>query len=94
MIVVDSMLLLSDYLQKACLSPINTGAVVYRPTPRGPHTFVPLLNWPSQVRRRSGKLKYNVAEVAIEDGVKDILRYALRADEVKSGEVIRNIWIH
>jgi len=91
-IIVDSNLMIREYLSKTYLSPINTGAVVYKPTPRRPGTFVPFLNWPSDVKRGSGKLKKAVAEVAIDYGVPDLVNFVTSVVEGKNGKIIQHIW--
>ena len=45
-ITVDSALLLARHLEHTELSPINSGATLFNPAPRGRGTFVPLLAIP------------------------------------------------
>ena len=88
-IVVNSEPLIRKYQSNVYLSPINTGAVVYRPTARGPKTFIPFNNWPSDVKRTTGKLRKEVTEVAFEYGILDIVRYVLYIAEGEKGRIYR-----
>ena len=86
-ITVDSNRLLTHYSKKTFLSRINSGAIIYRPTPRGPATFVPFEKWPDKVRPRVGTLKVAVVELAINYGIPDIREFIIRVDEARNGRV-------
>jgi hypothetical protein len=86
-LIVDSKSLVCDHLCNVYLAPINTGAIVYKPTPRGPNTFVPFCNWPNAVKRGSGKLRNAVVEVAINYGIPNIENYVIHIAEGDNGEL-------
>lgn len=91
-ITVDARTLITASCHAIHLSRINSGAAIYAPTPRGSRTFVPLLDWPSAVGPRSGKLKSAVAEVAVDYAVPNIITYAIQVEEMRDGEPPRIIW--
>ncbi len=91
-VVVDSAAIIEAHLPKVTLSPINTGATVYRPTPRGLYTFVPFSEWPDEVNRNSGRLKKPVVEVALDYAVYNIVDFVTCVVEGKDGQFIRTIW--
>jgi hypothetical protein len=87
-LILDSKSLIEKYQSNVCLTAINSGAVVYRPTKRGPNTFVPFCNWPHDVKPKSGKLKNSVAEVAVEYGIPDMDNYVINVVEGRCGKII------
>jgi hypothetical protein len=68
-ITVDSTLLLERHGPRVTLSPINSGATMYTPPPRGRHTFLPIASYPFDERRRARGLGNAVVELAVDGGV-------------------------
>jgi len=69
---VDTRRLVGDYEPWVRLAAINTGAVLYKPAPRGPDTFTRI--------SRFDHRKRPVKEVAVKNGVPDLERYLVRAE--------------
>jgi len=96
-LTVDAARLLDRYGGRAALTPINTGAAIRRPAPRGPRSFVPYDEW-----LRSGWLTETVAlgtrprprshppaELAIADAVPDVLRFVVEVHRLEPHESFR-----
>lgn len=90
-LTVDARAMLEAHSSKTVLTRINSGAIPYAPTPRGPDTFVPFADWPTDVKR-SGALKTPVVECAVREGVRDIRDYVLRVDEVYRDSIVRTLY--
>ncbi|MGJ4933848.1 DUF7002 family protein [Bradyrhizobium sp. HKCCYLRH3083] len=75
------------------LSPINSGATIYNPVPRGRSTFMPIADFPFDDRRKIKKkaLKDAVVELTVLGGVPDIERHALAVHRVCKG-VKTELW--
>lgn len=75
------------------LSPINSGATIYNPVPRGRSTFMSIADFPFDDRRKVKKkaLKDAVVELTVMGGVPDIEKHALAAHRVFKG-VKTELW--
>lgn len=75
------------------LSPINSGATIYNPAPRGRTTFMPIADFPFDDRRNVKKKALNdaVVELTVMGGVPDIEKHALTAHRVFQG-VKTELW--
>jgi len=91
-ITVDTASFLEKHADRVKLSPINSGAVVYRATPRGLMTFRTIEEWPDAERPRSGALKLPVAEFAVDYSVPDIADVAVCVEEMRGDRVVRVLW--
>lgn len=91
-ITVDSTLLLERHGPRVTLSPINSGATMYTPPPRGRHTFLPIASYPFDERRRARGLRNAVVELAVDGGVPDIRDVAVRVERRRAGEAGTVIW--
>lgn len=91
-ITVDTCSLLQDYFSDVRLSRINSGSIIYQATPRGCETFVTVDGWPRDVGPRSGKLKMEIAEVAVQYAVRNIEQITLTAEEMQAKKAPQIIW--
>ena len=75
------------------LSPINSGATIYNPVPRGRSTFMSIADFPFDDRRKVKKkaLKDAVVELTVMGGVPDIEKHALAAHRLFKG-VKTELW--
>ena len=89
-IKVRSTILLQQYAPKTVLSRINSGSI-YQPTPRGNETFVSINSWPEHVNRK-GRLRLQIAEVAVHYGVSDLIPMVDTVHEVNNGIIGHKIW--
>ena len=90
-IAVNTERLVDEYRQSISLSPINSGATLYKPVPRGERTFLPISDYPFEYWRRKRSASQAVAEIAVASGVEDITRFALEVRNWRGdspGEVI------
>jgi hypothetical protein len=71
-LIVDTRSLVTDYEPWIRLAAINTGSVLYKPAPRGTETF-------TRISRFDHRTK-TVKEVAVKDGVPDLVEHLLRAE--------------
>ena len=75
-ITVDTGRLLADRRESIYLSPINSGATLYNPVPRGPETFLRVADYPFEHWKRRRSSSEAIAEIAVDHGVVNIDRYA------------------
>ena len=67
------------------LSPINSGATIYNPTPRGQGTFLPIADYPFAERRKTRQLQNAVVELTVLGGVSDIEKHAIAVHSIDDG---------
>lgn len=91
-ITVDTRALLARHLDRAYLSPINSGSTIYRPQPRGRDTFQRLHEYPFEERRKMRGVKNAVAEVAVDHSVPDIRDFVVRVDHRRNSRVLEVIY--
>jgi hypothetical protein len=93
-ITVDTAALVERDRAKIRLSPINSGSTLYKPTPRGSQTFMPIADYPF-IERRRARGNDAIVELAVEGGVERIEEVALTAERRRCGGVIEEIlWAH
>lgn len=73
------------------LSPINSGATIYNPAPRGLNTFLPVPEYPFEEWRKKRPLQNSVVELTVLDGVPDITDHALAVHSVHNGK-LTELW--
>jgi hypothetical protein len=91
-ITVDTALLLDRHADNVTLSPINSGATMYKPPPRGRNTFLPIALYPFDERRRARGLGNAIVELAVDGGVTDIRDVAVRVERRRAGAGGVVIW--
>ena len=84
--------LLQRHLDRVVLSPINTGATKPMPHPRGRDCFVPLSSYPFDAWNAKRRGKDAVVELAVGDGVPDLMTIADRIMAVGKGEPSALLW--
>jgi alkylated DNA nucleotide flippase Atl1 len=85
-LVIDTASLLAIHGPEVTLAPINTGAVLYNPPPRGRDTLLPIADYPfERWRQRRGSARKAIAEVAVEYAVPDILNHIVRIERRRHG---------
>ncbi len=92
-IAVDTAELASRHEDRITLSPINSGAAIFNPQPRGRDTFRPISAYPFHAwcERRKSTVKA-VAEVAVEYSVPDIAEIAVRVEHRTGDRLVRTLW--
>lgn len=91
-ITVDSKKLIERYNRNISLSRINSGAIPYGPTPRGPATFCRLTDWPYEIGSRSKKLKITPVELTVDYAVRDIIELTLNVEIRQKEDLVRSVW--
>ena len=85
-IEIDTARLLERHAERVALSPINSGNTMYNPRPRGRQTFLPIADYPFEERRRARGIANAVIELAVDDGVPDVLDVAVRVERRRHGQ--------
>ncbi|HXW59387.1 MAG TPA: hypothetical protein VEJ23_07910 [Solirubrobacteraceae bacterium] len=91
-ITVDTARLLDRHADRVTLSPINSGATMYKPPPRGRNTFLPIASYPFDERRRARGVGNAIVELAVDGGVPDIRDVAVRVERRRAGAGGAVIW--
>lgn len=91
-LIVDSLGLVNACFSSIFLSPINSGAMPYGPTPRGLSTFVSISDWPDLERPRAGGLKRPVVELAVNHSIPNVFNFILRVEKWVSGSLRKIVW--
>ncbi|WP_421999384.1 DUF7002 family protein [Reyranella sp.] len=91
-LTVDTESLVLAYQKNIWLSPINSGATLFSPQPRGPATFQKIEDFPFEQRRKTRSLHANVVELLVQHSVPDIRDYVLAVHTVKGDEILEEIW--
>jgi hypothetical protein len=92
-ISVDTAALVARHRANIALSPINSGATMYKPPERGTQTFLPIADYPFEARRQARGRQNAIVELAVNGGVRDILEVALRVERRQAGEAAAStIW--
>lgn len=91
-ITVETAQLLDRHANRITLSPINSGATMYTPPPRGRDTFLPIASYSFDERRRARGLGNAIVELAVDGGVTDIRDVAVRVERRRAGAGGAVIW--
>ena len=78
---VDAERLVADYESVISLSPINSGATIFKPVRRGPSTFKPLDQYQDK----------EAAELTVDYGIPDFSKYVIRAEKWCKGKLVSNL---
>lgn len=91
-LTVDSKSLIMAYQKKIWLSPINSGATLFSPQPRGPSTFRKIKDFPFEERSKTRSTQANVVELLVEHSVPDIRDHVLAVHTVQGNKILEEIW--
>lgn len=84
-LTVDTAGLLKSNGARVELSPLNSGATIYNPQPRGRETFLPIADYPFDERRKTRSVEKSVVELVVRGGVPDIADHLIAAHRVHNG---------
>jgi hypothetical protein len=88
-LTVDTRSLLATHAANIRLSPVNSGATIFpNASQRGPETFLHIKDYPYQERRRQRPIKDAVVELAVINGVPDIIDHVLQVERRRGLEVL------
>lgn len=82
-LTLETLPIARDYASTITLSPMNSGNTLPIAHPRGKATFSKMRDYPFRERLKRG-LQYTVVELAIEGGVPNVVKYAIRAETMVS----------
>lgn len=85
-LTVDTATLLKAHRDRIELSPLNSGATIYNPQPRGRNTFQSIAEYPFDERRKTRPADKAVVELVVRGGVSDIGDHLIAAHRVHNGE--------
>jgi hypothetical protein len=85
-LTVDTASLVNAHLELIELSPLNSGATIYNPQPRGLDTFRSIADYPYDERRKTRSIEKSIVELVVRGGVPDIRDHLISAHRVENGE--------
>jgi len=85
-LTLDTASLVNANRDRVRLSPINSGATIYNPAPRGPDTFSTVSNFQFDERRKTRALDSAVVELTVLGGVSDITDHAIAVHSIHGGK--------
>jgi hypothetical protein len=91
-LTLDTRSLLSAHRDRVRLSPINSGATLFRPMPRGLGTFKTIADFPFAERAKTRATANNVVELLVEHSVPDVRDHVLAVHELKGAQILGEIW--
>jgi hypothetical protein len=90
-LTVDTASLLKAHKERIELSPLNSGATLYNPQPRGRDTFLAVKDYPFDERRRTRPVDKSVVELVVREGVPDISDHLISAHRINNG-IQKELW--
>ncbi|WP_249225538.1 DUF7002 family protein [Tardiphaga alba] len=90
-LTVDTQSLLKAHRETVQLSPINSGATLYNPQPRGRNTFSSIADYPFEEWRKKRNLANSIVELVVPGGVKDIADHVVAVHSFEKG-VSTELW--
>jgi len=90
-LTVDTASLLNAHRDRIELSPLNSGATIYNPQPRGRDTFLSVTDYPFDERCKTRKADLAVVELVVREGVPDITDHLIAAHRVHNG-IQQELW--
>jgi len=92
-LVIDTARIVQSHGDAIRLSHINTGATLFDPPRRGPHTFTTIEDYLHPNRRRALAAASDLAELAVLEGVPDIVDLVVRVERRRADAgVLEVIW--
>lgn len=90
-LTVDTASLVDAHRDRIELSPLNSGATLYRPLPRGVGTFVSISDYPFEERRKTRPFSTSVVELVVCGGAPDIKDHLIAAHRIHNGNQ-KELW--
>lgn len=91
-LTVDTAGVVGAHRDRIKLSPINSGATLFAPQPRGLDTFKRIADFPFEERSKTRRLENNVVELLVEEMVPDMAAHALAVHTVRGDEILEEVW--
>ena len=90
-LTLDTVSLVATHRSRIELSPINSGATIYNPRPRGRNNFLPIADYPFDERRKTRPRATSVVELVVLHGLPDILDHLVAAHRI-NGDHYEELW--
>jgi hypothetical protein len=92
-LTLDTSRMVQRHRSRITLSPINSGATLFKPQPRGLQTFLPIENYAFEkwVKKR-GDRGHALVELAVDYGVTDIRDIVVRVEHRRGDEPPTRVW--
>jgi hypothetical protein len=90
-LTLDTASLVAAHCPRIELSPINSGATIYKPQPRGRNTFRAITDYPFDEIRKRRNPANAVVELVVRDRVPDILDHLVSVHRI-SGDEREELW--
>jgi hypothetical protein len=90
-LTVDTASLVAAHRRRIELCPINSGATLYNPQPRGRSTFLPISDYPFDERRTTRTPEASVVELVVRDKVPDMINHLVAAHRI-DGDDREELW--
>lgn len=84
--------LVTAHRQRIWLSPINSGATLFKPQRRGHATFRRISDFPFAERSQTRSDDRNVVELVVDHSVPDVANHVLAVHEVSKDGILAEIW--
>jgi hypothetical protein len=91
-LTIDTASLVAAHRPRIELSPINSGATIYNPQPRGRNTFLPIADYPFDERRKTRTSVNSVVELVVRDGVPDVIDHLVAAHRINGDNDRKELW--
>jgi hypothetical protein len=85
-LTLDTASVVAAHRPRIELSPINSGATIYNPQPRGRNTFLPIGDYPFDERRKTRTIAKAVVELVVCDGLPDIMDHLVAVHRINGGD--------
>lgn len=87
-LTIDTASLVAAHRDRIRLSPINSGSTIMSAQPRGNDTFLPILDYPYDERRKTRPVERALVELVVEYHVPDIMSHLIAAHRFSNGELV------
>ncbi|CAH2399577.1 DUF7002 family protein [Mesorhizobium ventifaucium] len=91
-LTLDTARLVAAHRDRIWVSPINSGATLFKPQRRGLATFRRIFDFPFDERAKMRRVENNVVELVVDHSVPDVADYVLAVHEVRNDQVLSEIW--
>ncbi len=91
-LTLDTAKLVAAHRERIWLSPINSGATLFNPQPRGNKTFRRIADFPYAERSKTRIDANNVVELVVDHSVPDVADFVLAVHSVQNDQVLGEIW--
>lgn len=92
-LTIDTARLVAAHRDRIWLSPINSGATLFKPQRRGLSTFKRVADFPFAERGKTRSDANNVVELVVDHSVPDIAAYVLAVHSVRNDTILSEIWL-